>query len=71
LAEVERECEPTYEDRRGSSGCCGNVIGELRVERLKSYEEAVDTGEVIVLWALCMLWLKGLEPRRTIEAGRE
>jgi hypothetical protein len=46
-------------------------MGELRVERLKSYEEAVDTGEVIVLWALCMLWLKGLESRRAIEAGRE
>jgi hypothetical protein len=46
-------------------------MGELRVERLKSYEEAVDTGDVIVLWVLWMLWLKGLESRRTIEAGRE
>jgi hypothetical protein len=46
-------------------------MGELRVERLKSYEEAVETGEVNWLWTLCMLWLKGLEPRRTIEAGRE
>jgi hypothetical protein len=46
-------------------------MGELRVERLKSYEEAVETGDVKVLWTLCMLWFKGLDPRRTIEAGRE
>ena len=53
LAEVERDCEPIYDDRRGSSGCCAKVMGELRVERLKSYEEAVDTGEVKLLW---MFW---------------
>ena len=58
-----------YEEARRASGCV-KVTGELRVERLKSYEE-LDTGEVRVLCALWMLWLKGLEPRRTIEAGRE
>lgn len=49
FAEVERECELTYEPRRPSEEV--KVIGELRVERLKSYEE-LETGEVNVLWLL-------------------
>jgi len=46
-------------------------MGELSVERLKSYDEAVDTGDVNVLWTLCMLLFRGLDPRRAIEADRE
>ena len=53
FAEAERECELTYEDRRTSG--CGKVTGELRVERLKSYEEALDMGEATLLWRVGML----------------
>ena len=46
-------------------------MGELIVERLKSYDEAVDTGDVSVLCMLWMLWFKGLDPRRAMEDERE